>query len=348
MKRFFAFILVSVMLCSLTACQERNLQQNPPSSNSQVQPNAEDIPPAQPENQPDAEELPPQTLPAPDSQPVLENKTEIYQEVLPETPKEVSEEKSSLLVPANPAAVSDFSSYASLDSTKLGWGPGGPVDELNRSQGALAYQQKYGNYDADFIGENSNKIYLTFDQGYENGCTTPILDVLKEKNCPAVFFLTGHYVNTQPELIQRMIDEGHTLGNHSNNHPSFPDTPLEKCKEEVESIHNTVKEQFGYEMSLFRFPAGEFSEKNLKLLQDMGYRSVFWSFAYRDWEVDNQPDPVTAKETIISKTHNGAIILLHSVSSTNAQILGEVIDELRAKGFEFASYEENLALMQNS
>ena len=138
-----------------------------------------------------------------------------------------------------------------------------------------------------------------------------------------------------------MIDEGHILGNHSQNHPSFPDTPLEQCKAEVEEIHNSVKDQFDYEMSLFRFPAGEFSEQTLKLMQDMGYRSVFWSFAYRDWEVDNQPDPAEALNTVVSKAHPGAIILMHSVSATNAEILGDVIDELRAQGYEFASFDKN-------
>jgi peptidoglycan-N-acetylmuramic acid deacetylase len=216
------------------------------------------------------------------------------------------------------------------------------VDELNRSQGALAYQEKYGQYDADFIGKNEKLIYLSFDQGYENGFTAPILDTLKEKNVPAVFFLTGHYAKTQPELIQRMIDEGHTLGNHSQNHPSFPDTPLQQCQQEVQEIHDYVKDNFNYEMSLFRFPAGEFSEQTLKLMQDMGYRSVFWSFAYRDGEVDNQPDPAGALETIVSKAHPGAIILLHSVSETNAEILGDVIDRLRAEGYEFAAYAENV------
>ena len=151
------------------------------------------------------------------------------------------------------------------------------------------------------------------------------------------------FCGDQPELIQRMMDEGHTLGSHSTDHICFPDTPLESCKEDVEWLHSYVKDNFNYEMSLFRFPAGEFSEKTLKLMQDMGYKSVFWSFAYRDWETDNQPDPAEALNTIVSKAHPGAIILLHSVSSTNAEILGQVIDELRAQGYEFASFEENFA-----
>ncbi|MGN0663749.1 MAG: polysaccharide deacetylase family protein [Negativibacillus sp.] len=322
MKRLIAALLAATMLCSLTACSQRV----PYNDNTQKQQQSEVPEPVVPEPQPQPEPLPPVETTQPE-------------------PEETQKEQNHLFEPANPAAVTEFSSYAALDGSKLGWGPGGPVDELNRSQGALAYQEKYGKYDADFIGNNSKKIYLTFDQGYENGYTAPILDVLKEKDCPALFFLTGHYAKSEPELIQRMIDEGHILGNHSQNHPSFPDTPLEQCKNEVEELHEYVKENFDYEMSLFRFPAGEFSEQTLKLIQDMGYRSVFWSFAYRDWEVDNQPDPTEALQTILSKAHPGAIILLHSVSSTNAQILGDLIDQLRAQGYEFSTYEPNTEIV---
>lgn len=320
MKRIIA-LLLSLLLCtSICGCAARSME-----------PITETPPPV--------EEATPQEAPvAPIPEAVTEPEEVPSPEKLPEEVENILEHP---FEPANPAAVTEFSAYSSLSGEKLGWGPGGPVDELNRSQGALSYQNKYGNYDADFIGRNSKKIYLTFDQGYENGYTAPILDTLKEKEVPAVFFLTGHYVNTQPELIQRMIDEGHILGNHSQNHPSFPDTPLEQCKAEVEEIHNSVKEQFDYEMSLFRFPAGEFSEQTLKLMQDMGYRSVFWSFAYRDWEVDNQPDPAEALSTVVSKAHPGAIILMHSVSATNAEILGDVIDQLRAEGYEFAAFNEN-------
>ena len=320
MKRIIA-LLLSLLLCtSICGCAARSME-----------PSVETPPPAE-------EAAPPETPVTPIPEAVTEPEEIPAPEELPEEVENILERP---FEPANPAAVTEFSAYSSLSGEKLGWGPGGPVDELNRSQGALSYQNKYGHYDADFIGRNSKKIYLTFDQGYENGYTAPILDTLKEKEVPAVFFLTGHYVNTQPELIQRMIDEGHILGNHSQNHPSFPDTPLEQCKAEVEEIHNSVKEQFDYEMSLFRFPAGEFSEQTLKLMQDMGYRSVFWSFAYRDWEVDNQPDPAEALSTVVSKAHPGAIILMHSVSATNAEILGDVIDQLRAEGYEFAAFNEN-------
>lgn len=226
-----------------------------------------------------------------------------------------------------------------LDTTKLGWGPGGPVDADNRPDGATVYQEKYGQYAADFIRENNQNIYLTFDEGYENGYTDDILDTLKEKGVQAVFFVTMPYVQSEPELVQRMIDEGHIVGNHSVNHPSFPEISFEKCQQEIMELHDYVKENFGYEMSLFRFPMGEFSEADLKVVQDLGYRSVFWSFAYRDWLVDEQPDPQEAIATIEDKCHPGAIYLLHAVSETNAQILGQVIDDLRGEGYVFCAYQ---------
>lgn len=226
-----------------------------------------------------------------------------------------------------------------LDTTKLGWGPGGPVDADNRPDGATVYQEKYGQYAADFIRENNQNIYLTFDEGYENGYTDDILDTLQEKGVQAVFFVTMPYVQSEPELVQRMIDEGHIVGNHSVNHPSFPEISFEECQQEIMELHDYVKENFGYEMSLFRFPMGEFSEADLKVVQDLGYRSVFWSFAYRDWLVDEQPDPQEAIATIKDKCHPGAIYLLHAVSETNAQILGQVIDDLRGEGYVFCAYQ---------
>lgn len=316
MKQWTAAFLAVLMIASFPGCSKRRAPA--PKEEAPLPPAQEEpIPPAEPKENP-SEQVPPAQPDDPQQE--------------PKTPE------GNPLPPANPAAVTDLSAYAGLDGGKLGWGPGGPVDEHNRSQGAVAYQEKYGKYDADFIGEDEKTIYLTFDEGYENGHTAEILDVLKEKNCPAVFFVTGQYAKEQQELIRRMIDEGHIVGNHSMSHPSFPDTPLSQCKEEVEGLHRYVKDTYDYEMSLFRFPMGEFSEQDLKLLQDMGYRSVFWSFAYRDWEVDNQMSQAEAKETILSKAHPGAIYLLHAVSDTNAKILGDVIDELRDDGYEFAVY----------
>lgn len=236
--------------------------------------------------------------------------------------------------PTAMAATGEYAKYAELDSQRKDWGPGGPVDEKNRSQGSLAYNKLYGKYNATFLEEDSEKIYLTFDQGYENGYTPAFLDALKEKGVKGVFFLTGDYLRRQPELVQRMIDEGHVLGSHSDAHPDMPTLPLEEVWEDTASLHNMLVEQFHYEPKLYRFPAGAFNEQTLALIQDAGYRSVFWSFAYKDWEVDNQPDPTEALNKILNSAHPGGIYLLHTVSETNSLIIGDVIDGFLEKGFE--------------
>lgn len=228
-------------------------------------------------------------------------------------------------------------SPASLSKTVHCWGQGKQFDDLNRPVSCTQFQQEFGNYDASFIKEDcGNTIYLTFDEGYENGYTSQILDVLKEKNVPAVFFVTGDYLERSPELVQRMIDEGHTVGNHTENHPSMPTLSESKMAEEINTLSQAVKERFGYQMTLFRPPKGEFSEESLAVTQEQGYESVFWSFAYADWDPDNQPNPTTALNTLTERLHPGAIYLLHAVSSTNAQILGDWIDQTRATGYEFA------------
>lgn len=233
----------------------------------------------------------------------------------------------------------DFSQIGTLASKRLDWGSGGPVDDKNRSVGAVSYQDKYGQYDADFIRLDSEDIYLTFDEGYENGYTPAILDVLKEKNVRAVFFVTYPFAKQNPDLIRRMIAEGHIVGNHSVNHPYFSEISLEKAKTEIMDLHDYIKQEFDYEMNLFRFPSGCFNEQTLALVQSCGYRSVFWSFAYADYDVNNQPDPQTAYEKIVKAAAPGAIYLLHAVSDTNTQILGDVIDNLRAQGYTLASYD---------
>jgi peptidoglycan-N-acetylmuramic acid deacetylase len=187
-----------------------------------------------------------------------------------------------------------------------------------------------------FIGETAPVIYLTFDEGYENGCTGDILDVLKTKGVVATFFVTYDYCVKVPDLVQRMIDEGHTVGNHSYSHPSFPDCTPDQIREEIGKLHDYVKETFEYEMTLIRFPMGEFSQRSLAVAQEMGYTSVFWSFAYMDWNVNNQPEPAAALEKVKAGTHPGAIMLLHAVSPTNAEILGDLVDFWLSEGFRLA------------
>lgn len=233
--------------------------------------------------------------------------------------------------------VTDEVAYASsyIDSEKICWGLGKEHDELNRPLDAVNAEKKYKALGGRFLTTGKN-ICLTFDEGYENGYTAKILDVLKEKNVKAVFFVTYDYCKCSPDLVRRMIDEGHIVGNHSTTHPSFPDISSEEIKKEVMTIHDYVKENFDYEMKLFRFPKGEFSPKALKELSDLGYESLFWSFGYMDWDVNSQPDKAEAYAKITDSTHSG-IYLLHAVSSTNSEIIGSVIDYWREKGYEVGS-----------
>lgn len=233
------------------------------------------------------------------------------------------------------------SDFASLSNTSEGWGPGGDRNELNQYYCCFSYNKKYQAYDAYFTVENSNYIYLTMDEGYENGYTPAILDTLKEKNVKIVFFVTSQFVKSNPQLVQRMIDEGHTVGNHSTSHPSkgMPSLSIEAQKNDIMNLHNIIKNDYGYEMTLFRNPAGIFSEQSLAVTKSLGYKSVFWSFAYYDYDPADQPEPTKALNKMIKELHPGAIYLLHAVSATNTEVLGDFIDQARAAGYEFAVLE---------
>ena len=223
-----------------------------------------------------------------------------------------------------------------LDNTKQGWGQGRQVDSDKRPVSCMQFQNKYGKYNAVFIGDNTKKIYLTFDEGYENGYTSKILDSLKEKKVPAVFFVTYDYAKRNHDLVQRMIREGHIVGNHSYTHPSMPALSTSKASDEITKMHSYIMKNFNYTMTLFRPPMGEFSEKTLALAQNLKYKSVFWSFAYVDWNPQKQIGADKAYKKVVSGLHNGAIYLLHAVSKDNAEILGPFIDKAKEEGFEFA------------
>lgn len=219
------------------------------------------------------------------------------------------------------------------DTTKHGYGQGTAVDNLNRPTGAIEFNSQYSGIDAYALSEAENRIILTFDQGYENGYTDDILDVLKEKNVTAIFFLTGDYARKEKDLVNRMIAEGHVLGNHGMKHASLPTLTEVEAEEEIMSLHQFVLDKYNYEMQYFRCPCGEYSEESLEHLQKLGYKTLFWSYAYVDWKTDSQPSAGEGFEKLTESAHGGEILLLHSVSQTNAQILGDVIDNFRQQGF---------------
>lgn len=227
----------------------------------------------------------------------------------------------------------DWSSVDSLPSKAFDWGPGGPVDELGRSQSAVAYNDKYGKYNASFIGSNEPVVYLTFDEGYEYGLTGSILDTLRDKQVKAMFFVTYDFANRSGDLVQRMIDEGHVVGNHSYSHKNYSTLSPKQAADDLMKMHEFVRQKFDYEMLYFRFPSGNYSEQSLAAVNKMGYRTLFWSFAYKDWIVDEQPDPDSSLTKMVAAACPGNIYLLHAVSSTNDKILGEAIDRIRDAGY---------------
>lgn len=193
-----------------------------------------------------------------------------------------------------------------------------------------------------FIGNTHQKeLYLTFDNGYENGYTGNVLDVLQEKKVPATFFVTGHYLNSAPDMVARMVDEGHIVGNHSWSHPSLPSVGDGQLTDELTKVKKKFTELTGVkEMNYLRPPRGEFSERTLMLSEKLGYTNVFWSMAYKDWEINKQKGGDYAYAEIMKRIHPGAVMLIHSVSSDNAEALPRVIDDARAMGYVFKSLDD--------
>ena len=202
----------------------------------------------------------------------------------------------------------------------------------------MASAESLRQYNAFFLGDTSKPIiYLTFDAGFENGNTPAILDALKKHNAPACFFLVGNYLETAPDLVRRMVEEGHLVGNHTMHHPDMSAiTEKEAFQKELSDLEALYTEVTGESMpKLYRPPQGKYSEENLKHAQELGYATFFWSLAYVDWYTDNQPTPEHAFSKLIPRIHNGAIVLLHSTSSTNAEILDELLTRWEEAGYSF-------------
>lgn len=232
--------------------------------------------------------------------------------------------------------------YVSFEAQAMGYGWGykknydHQIPDVGRYGDIL---REYGAYYVDQSGEKT--IYLTFDNGYEQGYTDEILDVLKKEKVPATFFVTGHYVDSQPELIKRMVDEGHIIGNHSYHHPDFTVLTKDVMKRELETLENAVaKASNQKDIKYVRPPKGMFNETTLQWANDLGYIHVFWSLAIIDWDTKSQKGWQYSYDQIMKQMHPGAIMLLHAVSEDNAKALERLIKDLKAEGYTFKSLDD--------
>lgn len=214
----------------------------------------------------------------------------------------------------------------------LGFGKGGQKPTGNATPAQL------GEYDAYFCAEGEEKvIYLTFDCGYENGNTEPILDALKKHDAPATFFVVGHFLESAPEIVKRMVEDGHSVGNHTYHHPDMSTiSEMDSFRKEMDDVAKLFREITGTEMQMYyRPPQGKYSTSNLQMAKELGYSTFFWSLAYVDWNQDDQPSREEALEKLMGRIHPGAIVLLHSTSKTNAEILDEVLTKWEEMGYTF-------------
>lgn len=213
-----------------------------------------------------------------------------------------------------------------------------------RLDSEVSFIEEYNGYHIDKKHGDTcpeKMLYMTFDAGYENGNIAKILDVLKEEKVSGAFFILGNLITSNPDLILRMIDEGHTVCNHTYSHKDLTSSSKEAFSAELARLENEYYQCTGKSMAkYYRPPEGKFSQATMQYADDLGYKTIFWSFAYADWDNNKQMSPAAAKEKILSNIHNGAVILLHPTSSTNAAILGEVIRELKAQGYAFGTLDQ--------
>ncbi len=244
-----------------------------------------------------------------------------------------------------PYTITDPNNARGLSNQSFGFSYGIAKDGQPHST-SVNNQKKFDSYtniEALALDTVSNDkcMYLTFDCGYEyQNLTLLILDTLKAKNVKAAFFCTLDYIKKNPQIVRRMIDEGHIVGNHSASHPSFPKLTRINMAKEIYEVEKYLKDNFNYFSPYFRFPSGEHSENALELVSSMGYKSIFWSAAHKDWETANQPTTQAAVETVTSRYHNGAVILLHAVSKANTDGLAQMIDIAAQQGYTFKSLDE--------
>lgn len=221
---------------------------------------------------------------------------------------------------------------AAADNWGLGFGKEGQQPTGNASVEQLKQ------YDTYYMGDSTEKvIYLTFDCGYENGNTEKILDALKKHNVPATFFVVGNYLETSPDIVKRMVEEGHTVGNHTYHHLDMSSIcTKEKFQQEIGTVEALYEQITGQKMvKYYRAPQGKYSQENLKMAQEMGYKTFFWSLAYVDWYQDKQPTKEEAFKKLLGRIHPGAVVLLHSTSNTNGEIMDELLTKWEEMGYTF-------------
>ncbi len=231
--------------------------------------------------------------------------------------------------------------FDSIEASCENWGLGFSKEGQPPTGNATPEQLK--EYDSYYIGDTTKKtIYLTFDAGFENGNTATILDALKKHNVKATFFLVGNYIKTSPDLVKRMVSEGHIVGNHTYSHPDMSSiSSKEAFQKEINSLENLYESTTGKKMAkYYRPPQGKYSVENLKMAKAMGYKTIFWSLAYVDWYQDKQPTKEQAFKKLLGRIHPGAVVLLHSTSKTNATILDELLTKWEDMGYTFGTLDD--------
>ena len=231
--------------------------------------------------------------------------------------------------------------FDSIEASSENWGLG--FSREGQPPTANATPEQLKPYDTYYIGDTSKKIiYLTFDAGFENGNTAAILDALKKHNVKAAFFLVGNYIDTSPELVKRMLAEGHIVGNHTYTHPDMSAiSSKEAFQKELNKLESLYESTTGKKMTkYYRPPQGKYSVENLKMAKEMGYKTIFWSLAYVDWYQDKQPTKEQAFKKLLGRIHPGAVVLLHSTSKTNGQILDELLTKWEEMGYTFGTLDQ--------
>lgn len=245
------------------------------------------------------------------------------------------------------AAVAALSLGLLLAGGAVGAGSWGlSFQEKGRAPVGTASADALAQYDAAYVGDDREPvIYLTFDAGYEGGQTARILDTLRAHQVPAAFFVVGHYLETEPDLVRRMANEGHTVGNHTYHHSDMASiSDPEAFAEELRLVEEAYQDITGEPMArYYRPPQGVYSQENLEMAQSLGYRTVFWSLAYVDWLQDDQPTAEEAFAKLLPRIHNGAVVLLHATSETNAEILDELLTRWKEMGYTFGTLDQLFA-----